>query len=90
MEDGDAPVIKLKVRSESVAFDDWCKIRQLEAFRQALGDGFGVHLYQNPILQDKFEFTDIAAKSMNSRVFDTVVAKSRAKERKSSRRDKFA
>ena len=88
MENYESPLVKLKVKNESVAFDDWCKIRQLEAFRLALGDGFGAHLHQNPIIQAKFEFTDIAAKGMTRRMYDTEVSKSRDKERKNLRRDK--
>ena len=73
-----------------MVIDDWQKLRQLEAFRLVLMEGFAIHLSQNAIIQSKFEFENIAAKSMNSRQFDTSVSKSRAKERKSLRRDKFA
>jgi hypothetical protein len=85
VEQEESPEFKLQFKNETVVFDTWSKIRQLEAFKIAIGEGLTVHFHNNPLVQECFEFSESFAKNANRRLFDTVVGKSRAKDRREMR-----
>ncbi|KAI8897344.1 interferon-related developmental regulator-domain-containing protein [Globomyces pollinis-pini] len=85
------PTMKLKFKSEVVEFDDWGKIRQLNAFREAVGEGLTIHFHENPIFHTTFDYDDgQTRKNDRGRLFDTIVGKARSKAKKAFREHKTA
>lgn len=54
VESGISPHLRLRFKHEQVYFESWAQIRQLYAFREALGQGLHVHFHENPLLRDIF------------------------------------
>ncbi|KAI9136949.1 interferon-related developmental regulator-domain-containing protein [Paraphysoderma sedebokerense] len=62
VESGISPHLRLRFKHEQVYFESWgmdpclhkSQIRQLYAFREALGQGLHVHFHENPLLRDIF------------------------------------
>jgi hypothetical protein len=80
----------LQFKSETVYFDSWSKLRILELFRNAIGEGLSVHFQQNPTVQQYFQFTESVTKGMDRRVLDVTVKKSRSIAKKELRTAKSA
>ncbi|RKP24181.1 interferon-related developmental regulator-domain-containing protein [Syncephalis pseudoplumigaleata] len=56
IEDGEAPEVKLKFQNQIYTFNSWSQLRQLQIFREVLGEGLHVHFIENELLQDVFDF----------------------------------
>ncbi|CAG8675645.1 7817_t:CDS:2, partial [Ambispora leptoticha] len=52
---------KLKIQKQTLFFDTWPKVIQLNAFRYALAEGFYRHIEQNTLLQSIFEYVPSAS-----------------------------
>ncbi|KAJ3276641.1 Interferon- developmental regulator 1 [Terramyces sp. JEL0728] len=86
--DGTNPSVKLKFRNETLDFDTWKKIVQLNSYKEIIGEGLNVHVHENPILQAQFEFTNSDAVKIDRRLFDITVGKARSKQMKDNRQSK--
>nr|KAJ3422366.1 Interferon- developmental regulator 2 [Polyrhizophydium stewartii] len=85
-----APMEKIKIKHETVECDSWSKIRQLNAFRDIVGEGLSVHFRENPLLQHVFHlsFDGPAPGKITSterRLYQTIVGKARTKALKQMR-----
>ncbi|KAJ3064594.1 Interferon- developmental regulator 2, partial [Quaeritorhiza haematococci] len=60
VEGGEPPYLKLKFKHDTVEFEGWAKIKQLNVVRKMLGQGMSIHFHSNPLLQRLFEFTPVA------------------------------
>ncbi|KAH6567490.1 hypothetical protein BASA60_009020 [Batrachochytrium salamandrivorans] len=85
-----APVIKLKIKQETIECDTWAKIKKLNSLRDAIGEGFTVHLGENQIVQDILHLSFDSASSSNitstdRRLFQSIVDKARTKALKEMR-----
>ncbi|KAJ3054655.1 Interferon- developmental regulator 2 [Rhizophlyctis rosea] len=82
-QEGDAPLITLKFKHETVDFDSWAKIKQLNALRAALGDGMSVHFLENSLIQEIFDLSFdsnyVPMTSTERRLQETYVGKAKAK-----------
>ncbi|CAG8544966.1 6847_t:CDS:2 [Ambispora gerdemannii] len=58
---------KLKIQKQTLFFDTWAKVIQLNAFRYALAEGFSCHIEQNTLLQSIFEYVPPSASVKGSR-----------------------
>lgn len=52
MEEGQFPKLQVRFGQESLSLDTWCRKKQYDAFRQALGSGLNLHLKENDLLRD--------------------------------------
>eukprot|EP00842_Homolaphlyctis_polyrhiza_P003710 jgi/Hompol1/433/HPOL_000150-RA len=95
VENNHPPSVKLKIKHEVVDCDSWSKIRRLNAFRSAIGEGLTAHFIENRIVQHAFEFSlDGVAPgkttSSERRLFQSIVGKARTKALKEQRGSKHA
>ncbi|KAG9289357.1 hypothetical protein G9A89_007918 [Geosiphon pyriformis] len=95
VEEGDGVEEKLKFKKQTIYFSSWAKIAQLNAFRDALGEGLHVHFEENELLQSIFEFSpppslmvpkgSLPASSMSFHTagsdIDTLISKRKAKSK---------
>ncbi|KAJ3324143.1 Interferon- developmental regulator 1 [Boothiomyces sp. JEL0866] len=86
--DGTSPSVKLKFKNETLDFDSWKKIVQLNSYREIIGEGLNVHVHENPILHSQFDFTNSDAVKVDRRLYDITVGKARSKQMKDSRQSK--
>ncbi|KAJ3314435.1 Interferon- developmental regulator 1 [Boothiomyces sp. JEL0838] len=86
--DGSNPSVKLKFKNETLDFDSWKKIVQLNSYREIIGEGLNVHVHENPILHSQFDFTNSDAVKVDRRLYDITVGKARSKQMKDSRQSK--
>eukprot|EP01098_Paradermamoeba_levis_P005791 TRINITY_DN2420_c0_g1_i2.p1 TRINITY_DN2420_c0_g1~~TRINITY_DN2420_c0_g1_i2.p1 ORF type:complete len:194 (-),score=58.84 TRINITY_DN2420_c0_g1_i2:37-618(-) len=54
IEAGYTPEVKLTFHQQTVLIDDWVKIKQYNAIREALGGGFQCHFLNNELLSEIF------------------------------------
>ncbi|KAJ3362297.1 Interferon- developmental regulator 1 [Kappamyces sp. JEL0680] len=90
VESGDSPSIELKFKKETVLFEGWNQIRQLDALRDAIGEGLNVHFLENPVVQEMFEWSQSLIDKEKLRLLDTTVGKQRAKTLKDQRGAKLS
>jgi len=57
VEDGNKPCEILSFKHQKFRFESWSKIRQLNAFRDFLGEGLQTHFENNELLQQIFGFS---------------------------------
>lgn len=62
---GILPSVKLKLRSETIYFDSWIKIKQLNALRELFGEGLSVHLTENPHVRSWLKLSASLLKSQD-------------------------
>ena len=80
-----SPTIRLKIKQEVIACDSWAKIRRLNVFRDAIGEGMHVHFEHNPVVQSIFQFSLQGSSDRtrpigaDRRLIQTAVEKARTK-----------
>lgn len=52
VEDGEFPKLQVRFGQECLSLDTWCRKKQYDAFRQALGSGLNLHLKDNDLLRE--------------------------------------
>jgi hypothetical protein len=77
------PAMKLKFQSQIILVSSWSGIRQLDLFRQGLGEGLHVHFLRNPLIRDIFQIPEPNKKQ--ARQVSGEVAKARAIQRSKRR-----
>ncbi|KAH9257539.1 hypothetical protein BASA81_004301 [Batrachochytrium salamandrivorans] len=81
---------KTQIKQETIECDTWAKIKKLNSLRDAIGEGFTVHLGENQIVQDILHLSFDSASSSNitstdRRLFQSIVDKARTKALKEMR-----
>ncbi|EGF82079.1 hypothetical protein BATDEDRAFT_36696 [Batrachochytrium dendrobatidis JAM81] len=90
VESNTTPLVKLKIKQETLECNSWIKIRRLNALRDAIGEGFSVHLSENQTVQQILHLsfdgpTMGKVTSTDRRLFQSIIGKARTKALKEMR-----
>lgn len=85
------------IKHQQFSFYSWSEIKQLEAFREVLQEGFQLHLQENPLLAQIFDIELVAdvpkMTKLEKRQYlssNSSVAKARSRHRTAGRATKFS